>query len=238
MVVLSLVLISFSFFSYEYLLFSNDHNVVHAQVELSEEEIIELKNNLSLLGFGNFPKNPSAVYGSVTTGVVKEFQEFFRFSNTNGKVDTESLNKINELLNSVYRDGNSSEKIRQLKIDLTLLGFGNFPTNPSKTFGSVTKSVLIEFQEYYNLPPIGIADQTTLNKLQMKLTPPYQEGDRGLVIKEMKEDLTLLGFGNFPSNPSIYYGSVTKNVVKDFQHHFGLSEDGIAGPETLNKIDD
>src|SRR5690625_2699562 len=200
--------------------------------------IIEIKKDLTSLGFGNFPSNPSIFYGTVTKGVVMKFQETFDLSSKEGNAGIETLNKIDDLLYSVYRKGNSSEEIRQLKNDMTKLGFGNFPKNPSKNYGSVTEGVVKEFQDYFDLPISGIVDEDTYNKIIEILNPPYQKGDRGLAIKEMKEDLTLLGFGNFPSNPSIYYGSVTESVVKDFQHHYKLSKDGIAGTETLNKIDD
>src|SRR5690625_2657745 len=200
--------------------------------------IIEIKKDLTSLGFGNFPSNPSIFYGTVTKGVVMKFQETFDLSSKEGNAGIETLNKIDDLLYSVYRKGNSSEEIRQLKNDMTKLGFGNFPKNPSKNYGSVTEGVVKEFQDYFDLPISGIVDEDTYNKITDMLNPPYKKGDRGLAIKEMKENLNLLGLGNFPSNPSIYYGSVTKSVVKDFQHHFGLSENGIADQETLNKSDE
>src|SRR5690625_62018 len=199
--------------------------------------IVELKQNLSTLGFGNFPKNPSIFYGSTTTKVVKDFQKSFGL-NESGIADKETFNKIDELLNSSYAIGQKGNHVRELKQDLTQLGFGNFPTTPSTTYGEVTANVVKDFQAYYKLSPTGIADQKSLDKIEEVLNPPYESGDRGVAIVELKQDLTTLGFGNFPKNPSIFYGSTTTKVVKDFQKAFGLNESGIADKETFNKIDE
>src|SRR5699024_10781076 len=68
------------------------------------------------------------------------------------------------------------------------------------------------------------------------LNTPYRNGDRGLAIVQLKKDLSQLGFGNFPTNPSLTYGKVTAAVVKEFQRYHKLTQDGIAGNETLSKI--
>lgn len=197
----------------------------------------ELKLNLTKLGFGNFPNNPSETYGNVTANVVKEFQEYYSL-NTSGKADNETLNKIEEILSSAYSIGKSGKHVRELKQDLTKLSFGNFPKNPSTTYGSVTSNVVKDFQKHYNLPQSGIAEQNTLDKIENVKSVPYRTGDRGVAIVELKKDLTKLGYGNFPKNPSITYGNVTANVVKDFQKINGLSQSGEANQETLNKIDE
>src|SRR5699024_325398 len=107
--------------------------------------IKELKENLTALGFGNFPQNPSIFYGTVTANVVKEFQETYGIT-ADGIADKSTLNKVNELLKSVLKAGDKNQKVRQLKKDLTQLGFGNFPNNPSTTYGKVTANVVKEFQ--------------------------------------------------------------------------------------------
>src|SRR5699024_8914831 len=197
--------------------------------------IVQLKQDLTALGFGNFPSNPSLVYGSVTAGVVKEFQGTYGL-NTTGIADEKTLAKIKEILSSEYKPGESGEHVRELKKKLTQLGFGNFPSNPSKVYGEVMARVVKEFQEYYSLPVTGIADELTLSKIEEILNPPYKEGHRGLHIVQLKQDLTALGFGNFPSNPSLVYGSVTAGVVKEGQGTYGLNTTGIADEETLAKI--
>lgn len=208
--------------------YKNGHRGLH---------IVDLKKDLTRLGFGNFPSNPSIYYGNVTSRVVREFQEHFGINPT-GITDETTLEKINEILNSDYRDGVKGEHVRELKQKLTALGFGRFPSNPSQTYGSVTEKVVKEFQEYYGLPVTGIVDEKTMNKIDEVLNPPYQNGDRGVAIVELKEKLTALGFGNFPSNPSIFYGNVTSRVVKEFQQFYDLPVSGIADKATLDKIEE
>lgn len=53
----------------------------------------------------------------------------------------------------------------------------------------------------------------------------------------MKIDLRELGYGNFPIEPSINFGKVTANVVKEFQKDNGLIVDGIVDQDALNLID-
>src|SRR5690625_2362687 len=199
------------------------------------QHVVELKMKLTSLGFGSFPKNPSLNYGPVTAGVVEEFQTAYGLKAT-GNADQATLDKIEEILNSKYSPGQSGEHVRELKKKLTQLGFGNFPSNPSTVYGSVTAGVVSEFQEHYNLRVTGIADEHTLNKIEEILNPPYKDGHRGLHIVQLKKDLTALGFGSFPKNPSLNYGPVTANVVREFQQFYNLKVDGVAGKETLQMI--
>ncbi len=200
------------------------------------EVITEMKEKLTKLGFGNFPDNPSSVYGSVTAGVVEDFQEYYGLSET-GVADQETLDKIDEILVWHYQPGNNADEFIELKLDLTALGFGNFPENPSNVYGNVTASVVKEFQEYHGLVVSGIAEEVTLAKIEDLLSLPYESGDSHGYITEMKEKLTQLGFGSFPTNPSNVYGSVTSGVVEDFQEYYGLPVTGVADQETLDKID-
>ncbi|WP_233254395.1 pullulanase [Salipaludibacillus keqinensis] len=197
-----------------------------------------MKQDLTKLGFGNFPANPSERYGPVTEGVVSSFQTYYGLDVT-GEADQETLDLISELLTSVYTDGNSAPEIRQLKVDLSALGFGNFPVNPSQNYGPVTMGVVSDFQEANDLAINGIADPVTLAKIaELSMVIPYEHGDTGKAIKIMKQHLTLLGFGSFPSDPSELFGPVTSSVVVSFQDYYGLDQTGVADQETLAYIND
>lgn len=65
---------------------------------------------------------------------------------------------------------------------------------------------------------------------------PYEIGDYGDHVKEQIQNLTKLGFGNFPKVPSKTYGKVTANVVKEFQEIYSLTANGIADEKTLRTI--
>src|SRR5699024_2033682 len=127
-------------------------------------------------------------------------------------------------------------QVRELNQQLTQLGFGNFPANPSRTYGSVTAQVVKEFQAHYKLPQTGIADKVTRDKIKEVLNPPYRNGDRGLAIVQLKKDLTQLGFGTFPTIPALPFGNITSRVVKEFQTTFGLKESGYADQTALDKL--
>src|SRR5690625_3984148 len=207
----------------------------------SGDHVIKLKKNLTLLGFGNFPSSPSKHYGSVTEGVVKDFQKANNLP-VDGVAGKSTLAKIEELLSKPldYTKGDSGDHVIKLKKNLTLLGFGNFPSSPSKHYGSVTEGVVKDFQKGNNLPVDGVAGKSTLAKIEELLTKPldYTKGDSGDHVIKLKKNLTLLGFGNFPSSPSKHYGSVTEGVVKDFQKANNLPVDGVAGKSTLAKIEE
>lgn len=206
------------------------------QINLNGKEVIQLKKDLTKLGFGRFPEKPSETYGNVTSNVVKEFQTTYGLT-VDGIANSTTLSTLRYVLNNSFTIGDKSDGVTKLKKELTQLGFGRFPTNPSQTYGNVTANVVMEFQQHYKLRLSGIADTITLAKVKEILETPYRNGDRGLHIVELKKKLTTLGFGNFPTNPSISYGQVTSNVVSEFQKEYGLKNNGIAYQETLDKLE-
>uniref|UniRef100_UPI0040344106 peptidoglycan-binding protein n=1 Tax=Alkalicoccus luteus TaxID=1237094 RepID=UPI0040344106 len=200
------------------------------------EHIRKLKVDLTALGFGNFPSSPSNAFGPVTMSVVEDFQRAYGLDVT-GLPTSNMLHLITEELNAFY-DGAQGEHIRELKQDLTTLGFGNFPMTPSNAFGSVTIRVVKEFQQYYGLRDTGIPDSQTLKMINDIKNSSYSSGQRGEHIRSLKNDLTRLGYGNFPSNPSDAYGSVTASVVRDFQAANRLKVNGIGDPVTIKLVEE
>ena len=59
-------------------------------------------------------------------------------------------------------------------------------------------------------------------------------GSRGTEVEHMQSILEKLDY--FHTKPTGYYGSITKEAVRDFQADFGLSADGVAGTNTLNML--
>ncbi|SES41166.1 peptidoglycan-binding protein [Salipaludibacillus aurantiacus] len=209
----------------------------------SGDDIVTLKQDLTRLGFGNFPSSPSPRYGPVTMGVVRDFQEYYGL-NVTGETDKKTYDRIAAELNTIYRDGQAHKDIVSFKQDLTRLGYGNFPEEPSNRYGPVTEGVLLEFQKAEELVENGIGDSITMGRLKERtleyhnanLSLPYENGDVGDLIRELKIDLTTLGFGNFPSSPSNRYGPVTMGVVEDFQNYYGLNATGITDQRTMNQL--
>lgn len=199
----------------------------------SGQHIVELKESLVKLGFASW-KKPSKYYGTVTSNVVRDFQSYYGLPKT-GQADAGTRNKIAEVLKPPYRIGDRGVPVVELKKDLVKLGFANW-ANPSQFYGTVTGNVVRDFQSYYGLSKTGIVDNTVLSKIEDILLTAYQPGDSGAHIKKLKEGLTLLGFANW-SNPTSVYGSVTANVVSEFQEYYNLKVNGMVDEVTLNKLE-
>lgn len=60
-------------------------------------------------------------------------------------------------------------------------------------------------------------------------------GMRGDSVALLQKDLKQLGFMSISSTG--YYGDITETAVKNLQKKYKLTIDGIAGPQTLGKID-
>jgi len=61
------------------------------------------------------------------------------------------------------------------------------------------------------------------------------EGMQGRTVTALQKDLKALGYFNI--SPTGYYGDVTVAAVKKFQANKGLTQDGMAGEDTLSYID-
>ncbi|MFA1821440.1 N-acetylmuramoyl-L-alanine amidase [Virgibacillus oceani] len=200
------------------------------------DHIVELKQNLTAVGIGNYPTNPSNYFGDSTAYNVSEFQRYYGLK-VNGIADDVTIVKLQEVLDSSYKDGERGEHVVELKKNLTRLGIGNYPENPSNYFGDSTKYNVEAFQRYYGINVNGIADEVTLEKIQEILNSPYQDGERGTHVVELKKKLTKLDIGNYPTNPSNYFGDSTEYNVKEFQRSYGLNINGIADEVTLRELD-
>src|SRR5699024_733113 len=225
----------------------SEHNVIQSEIDIEEDShkdsinqelIIETEENENLgkvedlLEINNSDKSsPTEI--ELDQSALEEDVKTIELNNKTEQSSTQSLHITNLML----RNSNLSDKeVVQLKKNLTQLGFGRFPNNPSRTYGNVTQKVVKEFQKHFNIPVTGIADLKTLNKINEILNPTYKEGHRGLHIVKLKQDLTSLGFGRFPEKPSIVYGKVTMKVVKEFQKEYGFKQDGLVHQSTLDNL--
>src|SRR5699024_10196593 len=73
-----------------------------------------------------------------------------------------------------YNIGDKGSHVKDLKKDLTKLGFGTFPKEPSQTYGKITANAVKEFQKYAHLSQTGIADSSTREAMEKVLNLPYQ----------------------------------------------------------------
>lgn len=62
-----------------------------------------------------------------------------------------------------------------------------------------------------------------------------KSGMSGSTVTKFQKDLKTLGFISI--SPTGYFGDVTKAAVIKFQKKYGLTSDGVAGAQTLGKVD-
>src|SRR5690625_3853426 len=138
---------------------------------------------------------------------------------------------------SSFGEGDNGPHVTELKKKLTRLVIRNYPANPSIVYGGSNVRNVSEFQRYYGLEVTGVADEETLAVLESNVNSPYQDGQRGDHIVELKKKLTIIGIGNYPENPSGNFGGSTEVNVRRFQNLYGLNENGIGDDVTLAELD-
>src|SRR5699024_2046098 len=79
-------------------------NLKQSITNLKASEVVQLKKDLTRLGFGKFSSNPNNIYSSETRQVIKDFQAYYGLKIT-GEADTITLKKISETLNSPLQYG-------------------------------------------------------------------------------------------------------------------------------------
>ncbi|MFS0674965.1 peptidoglycan-binding protein [Ornithinibacillus sp. 179-J 7C1 HS] len=195
------------------------------------EAVAAFKKKLVQLGFANWP-NPSQYYGNETVEVVKDFQSTYGLSVT-GSANQATQDKVDELLSQPFQYGVTLPGVRQFKLGLIELGFGDW-SNPTNEFGWTTLQAVKKFQSYYGLTDSGVMDQASLDKLDEELSSP-KIGSYTNTVQNLKEDLVFLLYADW-NGPSPYYGPETVGVVKEFQKANKLVINGIADSVTRNKI--
>ncbi|MCR6108182.1 peptidoglycan-binding protein [Salipaludibacillus agaradhaerens] len=198
------------------------------------ESVVELKKNLSNLGF-HVSDSPNTAYGPTTERKIKEFQSYYGLV-ANGIGDEVTLAKIEELLSSSFQNGESHEDVITLKENLSKLGF-HVSNNPNTAYGPTTERRVREFQVFYNLRENGIADEVTLAKIEALMNTPMSRGDYRQDVVDLKIKLAEIGFV-VSSNPTPQFGPSTEQVVKDFQSYYGLESHGTVDSATLSKIEE
>lgn len=194
------------------------------------DDAIPLKEQLQSLGFGSFSKTD--YFGPQTETAVKAFQSYYDIS-ADGIVGADTRRMLEELRNTPFQVGNRHEDTILLKEKLRVNGYWNSSSGTS-LYGTQTESAVKAFQRDQNLMPNGIADVKTWNALSGTLSQPLRNPMYRQDAIEVKEHLETLNFGSFSKTD--YFGPQTESAIKAFQRYFGLTEDGIVGPNTLTKL--
>ncbi len=138
---------------------------------------------------------------------------------------------------SGYGDPHGSQAVRGLQRGLANLGYAAGPIDGR--YGPLTERAVIRFQTGRHLHVDGIAGPQTLAALavaKIVLFPGagYVPGGSG-PVRALQRHLTAVGFSPGPIDGR--YGPLTERAVIRFQTVRHLHVDGIAGPQTLGRLE-
>src|SRR5690625_505170 len=200
--------------------------------DVRHPDVITLKENMTLLGFGGM--NINDLFGSYTAKRVRDLQTYYGLEVT-GKGDKPTLDKINSILSSPYRQGERHKDVITLKENLTALGYGNM--NINDLYGSFTETRVQQFQRDHGLVVNGIVDPVTEAKINSYFPDVLKEGVRSPQVIELKRKLITLGFGGM--NVNDLYGSFTAKRVRQLKEYYGIDpSDDIVDSKVFEQIDE
>ena len=209
-------------------------------------DVKDLQKKLKKLGY--YDAYVDGDYGDTTVAAVKAFQKKYNLTADGiaGKETLKKLDSVYENANSAKDDdslrmGDSGSAVKNLQTKLKKLGY--YSGTVDSTFGSGTYAAVKAFQKKYNLTADGVAGSETLKKLDSayknadsdKDDDSLRKGATGSAVKDLQTKLKKLGFYNAYVDGS--YGDTTVAAVKAFQKKYNLTADGVAGSETLKKLD-
>ena len=206
----------------------------------------DLQTKLKKLGY--YDAYVDGDYGDTTVAAVKAFQKKYNLT-ADGIAGKETLKKLDSAYKNADSDkdddslrmGDSGSAVKDLQTKLKKLGY--YDGTVDSTFGSGTYAAVKAFQKKYNLTADGVAGSETLKKLDSayknadsdKDDDSLRKGATGSAVKNLQTKLKKLGFYNASIDGD--YGDTTVAAVKAFQKKYNLTADGVAGSETLKKLD-
>ena len=212
----------------------------------SGSAVKDLQTKLKKLGY--YSGTIDSTFGSGTYAAVRAFQKKYNLT-ADGVAGSETLKKLDSAYKNADSDkdddslrmGDSGSAVKDLQTKLKKLGY--YDGTVDSTFGSGTYAAVKAFQKKYNLTADGVAGSETLKKLDSayknadsdKDDGSLRKGATGSAVKDLQTKLKKLGFYNAYVDGS--YGDTTVAAVKAFQKKYNLTADGVAGSETLKKLD-
>ena len=209
-------------------------------------DVKDLQTKLKKLGY--YDAYVDGDYGDTTVAAVKAFQKKYNLT-ADGIAGKETLKKLDSVYKNEDSDkdddslrmGDSGSAVKDLQTKLKKLGY--YDGTVDSTFGSGTYAAVKAFQKKYNLTADGVAGSETLKKLDSayknadsdKDDGSLRKGATGSAVKNLQTKLKKLGFYNASIDGD--YGDTTVAAVKAFQKKYNLTADGVAGSETLKKLD-
>ena len=132
--------------------------------------------------------------------------------------------------------GSKGENVRTLQNNLNTLGYSAGTADGQ--FGNNTQTAVTKFQKTYGLTADGQAGPTTLNAINQTVKYKNQKilskGQISDDVRTLQTNLKKLGY--LSGTVDGVFGTDTESAVKAFQKANGLTQDGLAGETTRNKI--
>ena len=221
------------------------------------DAVKKLQKRLKELGY--LTGSADGVYGDDTVKAVKAFQKRNAltqdgvagpktqkaiYASSAKKAEQSSSSSDEEVQDDdVLRKGSRGEAVKTLQEKLKKLGY--YKASVDGVYGDDTIAAVKAFQERNKLTVDGVAGTSTLKALYSssakeaeddddEVSNELRTGDYGPEVKTLQKRLKELGY--YTSSIDGSYGSLTVKAVKAFQKNNGLTEDGVAGPSTLAKL--
>jgi peptidoglycan DL-endopeptidase LytE len=213
-----------------------------------------LQQNLKQLGYFKYPEI-TGYFGTITQDAVKRFQQANGLSAT-GVADARTVQLIQNALNQqssranqavTLKIGSRGTEVSKLQQNLKQLGYFTY-SEITGYFGTITQDAVRQFQKQYQLPVTGIADSTTISKIDEAIKKKEKSnssdakgtiyltiGSTGNEVKQVQTKLKQLGYFTYPEITG-YYGTITANAVKAFQRDVKLTATGIVDAETYKRL--
>ncbi len=225
---------------------SSSNSATRLEKGSTGSDVKDLQTKLKKLGY--YDAYVDGDYGDTTVAAVKAFQKKYNLT-ADGIAGKETLKKLDSAYKNAnsakdddsLRMGDSGSAVKDLQTKLKKLGY--YDGTVDSTFGSGTYAAVKAFQKKYNLTADGVAGSETLKKLDTayknadsdKDDGSLRKGATGSAVKNLQTKLKKLGFYNASIDGD--YGDTTVAAVKAFQKKYNLTADGVAGSETLKKLD-
>ena len=225
---------------------SSSNSATRLEKGSTGSDVKDLQTKLKKLGY--YDAYVDGDYGDTTVAAVRAFQKKYNLT-ADGIAGKETLKKLDSAYKNAnsakdddsLRMGDSGSAVKDLQTKLKKLGY--YDGTVDSTFGSGTYAAVKAFQKKYNLTADGVAGSETLKKLDTayknadsdKDDGSLRKGATGSAVKDLQTKLKKLGFYNASIDGD--YGDTTVAAVKAFQKKYNLTADGVAGSETLKKLD-
>lgn len=200
------------------------------------DDITRIQQRLYELGYLATADLVTGNFGDSTEAAVLKLQEVNGL-NQDGKVGKNTLNLLysDEIKANFLSYGEKSEVVLASQERLKELGY--LTTTPDGSYGQDTVTAVKEFQARNDQVVDGYLGPSTRMILMSGDAKPngLRLGDESDSVKRLQELLAKYGYLK-SANVTGYYGELTETAVKNFQSRNGLSADGVAGAQTINKL--